>query len=89
MTTTVKVEACCDDNTEVLVQVREGAQVRDIILLNGDTFEETIYDEKRILKVTERERTIPLPADKPEETPKASEKKGGSKKADAETDPAE
>lgn len=81
MTTTVTIDAHCADDTEVLIQVREGSMVDEVILLDGESGDIVVYDERRIIKIAERPRTIADREPEPE-APKTS-KKGNKKNESA------
>ena len=50
MTTTVKVEAHCADNKEVIVTITSpnGETAKEKILQNGESFQDVVYDLKEI-----------------------------------------
>jgi len=63
MTTTVKVEAHCDDNTEVIVSVTDysintdNANFEDVVMQDGESVDFYVYDNREItIKEIEKEK---------------------------------
>ena len=48
MTTTVKIEAHCDEKTKVQVAITRGRSLETFALIDGDTREAVIFDDHKI-----------------------------------------
>ena len=48
MTTTVKIEAHCDEKTKVQVAITRGRSLETFALLDGESREVTIFDDHKV-----------------------------------------
>ena len=61
MTTTVKIVACCDTNTEVIISVKDFSvntdkvNTEDVLLQDGETYDLYVYDNREVI-IKEREK---------------------------------